>query len=344
MPATPLTTVASRGKLATRIGGIAAMGAFGLLALSPFVRAESPGEPGHATGALLAMRLEAPEGDDDVSSEVEDVVRIAASHEGARGHAAIDPKHVPSTGGRSLERSTADAIEDPILRARNIIDHCRERFRAEVKDYTCVFFKQERINGRLTPQYAMQLKVRNQPKSVYIKVLKPDSRAGREAIHVEGRQNGKVLVHDVGWGKLLAGTVSLDPRSSRAMDDCRHPITDAGIGHMLDTIAERWAAELTPGESQVTIRPDVKVGERPCTLIVSTHTERKPGFLFHSVRVYIDQEHHVPVRFEAYDWPAKPGATPELVEQYSFGRLQLNVGLGERDFDPSNAQYSFGRF
>jgi hypothetical protein len=179
---------------------------------------------------------------------------------------------------------------------------------------------------------------------VYIRILQPSKRAGREAIHVAGRDSGKVLVHDVGWGKLLGGTLALDPRGARAMEDCRHPITEAGFGHMLDTIAERWAIELKPGETEVTIRTDRKVGDRPCTLIVSTHPERRPGYMFHSVRVYIDQEHGVPIRFEAYDWPESGGTAPALVEEYSFARLKVNVGLTERDFDPANTQYSFGRF
>lgn len=308
-----------------------------LLALFGMVAALSPawglaGMPEPAPGAETA----AP------SDESSEVVHLAATGGDTQDHGPRSSSPLPDSRGFALE--AADAIEDPIIRAQRIIEDCRARFQAEVKDYSCVFFKQERINGKLTPQYVMHLKVRKQPKSVYIKILKPSSRAGREAIHVAGRQNNKVLVHDVGWGKLLAGTLALDPRGSRAMEDCRHPITDAGIGHMLDTIADRWAIELKPGESQVSIRSDVTVGGRPCTLIVSTHPERKPGFMFHSVRVYIDKELHVPIRFEAYDWPSRPGAEPPLVEQYSFSQLRLNPGLSERDFDPSNPQYSFGRF
>jgi len=235
-------------------------------------------------------------------------------------------------------------IDDPIVRARRIIAECRAHYRAEVRDYTCTFFKRERIGDRMTPQYVMAMKARTRPMSVYLKFQKPDARAGREAIYVAGRNRGKALVHDVGWGKLLAGTLALDPRGARAMEDCRHPITEAGLGHMLDTLAERWAIELKAGESEVTIRPDARVGDRPCTLIVSTHPRRAPGYLFHSVRVYIDQELHLPIRFEAYDWPEAPGRPAKLVEEYIFGDLKVNIGLTERAFDPSNEQYSFGRF
>ena len=108
-------------------------------------------------------------------------------------------------------------------------------------------------------------------------------------------------------------------------------------------MARHWAAELTPGESQLTFHDDVRVGTRRCTLIESVHPQRGPNFLFHKVKLYIDQEHGLPIRFEAYDWPRHPGAPAELVEEYSYLDLKVNVGLHDHDFDPANKQYSFGR-
>ena len=94
----------------------------------------------------------------------------------------------------------------------------------------------------------------------------------------------------------------------------------------------------------MTIDPDALVGDRPCTMVESTHPTRSPEFLFHSVKVFIDRELGLPIRFEAYDWPAKAGVAPELVEEYTYRDLRLNVGLSDADFDPANPAYSFGRF
>ncbi len=85
------------------------------------------------------------------------------------------------------------------------------------------------------------------------------------------------------------------------------------------------------------------MGNRRCTLIESVHPQRGPDFLFHKVKLYIDQEHGLPIRFEAYDWPRQSGASAELLEEYSYLDLKLNVGLHDHDFDPANKQYSFGR-
>jgi hypothetical protein len=148
----------------------------------------------------------------------------------------------------------------------------------------------------------------------------------------------------VGLNKLLAGTLQLEPTSARAMEDCRHPITEAGIGPLLETVSKRWAVELHPAESIVTFRDDLLVSTRACDMIESTHPVHRPEFMHHRVRVFIDQEIGLPIRFEAYDWPKSAAAEPELQEEYTYMNLKLNVGLTDRDFEVSNSAYSFGRF
>jgi hypothetical protein len=231
---------------------------------------------------------------------------------------------------------------DSIGRAVQIMSDCQSRFE-QVKDYTCVFYKRERLHdGRMTGQHEMVMKFRCKPTSVYFKFVRPTP--GREAIYVAGRNNGKAWVHDVGLGKLLAGTISLDPLGSMAMEDCRHPITDAGIGHMINEIVQAWKLEMRRGETQVAIHPTARVGTRPCTMIESTHPLKHTSYKFHKIKVYVDHEHGLPIRFEAYDWPKHAGAAPELLEEYTYDKLRLNVGLTETDFDPGNKHYSFGRF
>lgn len=241
-----------------------------------------------------------------------------------------DPKPAP-----------APVADDPIARAKQAIADCRAKY-AGVRDYTCTFVKRERLDGRLLPAHVMDMKARATPPSIYFKFRTPNK--GREAIYVAGRNGGRVVAHDVGIGKFLAGTMNLDPRGAMAMEDCRHPITEAGIGALIATVADRWDAELTPEESLVALNPGLRIGKHGCTMIEVVHPSRHPQFLFHKVRLYIAHEHGLPIRYEAFDWPSRPGVAPELVEEYSYLDLKLNVGLGDRDFDPDNRAYSFGRF
>jgi hypothetical protein len=239
------------------------------------------------------------------------------------------------TDSREAKRQT------PIARALAAIEECQVRYR-DIRDYTCTFSKRERIKGQMTPLHVLTMKVRTEPRSIYLKFRQPA--AGREAIYIAGRNNGKVLAHDVGLNKLLAGTLQLDPTGGRAMEDCRHPISEAGIGPMLQTLETRWSSELDPSESVVIFRNDQTVGARRCTMIETTHPRQQPEFLFYRVRLFIDDERGLPIHFEAYDWPSSPLAPAEMVEEYSYSDLKLNVGLSDLDFDVSNSNYAFGRF
>ncbi len=255
-----------------------------------------------------------------------------------------DPPRLASAASETRPREVARPAppdpNDPIVRAKALIGSCRRTY-AKVDDYTCTFFKRERIDGKMTGQFVMHMKARTRPMSVYFKFNRPN--AGREAIYVAGKHGGKAVVHDVGLGKLLAGTMKLDPLGDTAMEDCRHPVTEAGIGHLIETIATAWDKELSPADSRVIFYPDSRVGDRSCLMIESIHPRKRDDFLFHMVKVYIDKEHDLPIRFEAYDWPVN-GAEPVLVEEYTYTKLKVNVGLTDRDFDPANKGYSFGRF
>ncbi len=263
--------------------------------------------------------------------------QVAVAHQSPGSRLALKPSASPGSVSASVPRSH----ESPIAQAIHTIADCQVRYHA-VYDYTCTFYKRERIAGRLGSVNIMALKIRTSPQSIYLKFQQPAR--GREAIYVSGQHGGKVVAHDVGLNKLLAGTLELDPLGAMAMEDCRHPITEAGIGPLLDTIAKRWAVELSPAESVIEFRDDMLVDDRRCTMIESTHPEHNRRFLYHKVRLYIDQEIGLPIRFEAYDWPKNASSEPELEEEYTYLNLKLNVGLKDLDFEASNAAYSFGRF
>ncbi len=231
--------------------------------------------------------------------------------------------------------------ETPIARAIASIEECQLRYR-NIRDYTCTFSKRELIKGQLTPLRVFMMKARTQPRSIYFKSRQPSP--GREAIYIVGRNDGKVLVHDVGLNKLLTGTLKLEPTGGRSMEDCRHPISEAGIGPLLDNLQTRWSFELGPSECIVVFRNDQTVGTRRCTMIETTHPRQRPEFMFYRVRLFIDDELGLPIHFEAYDWPSFPQAQAEMVEEYTYSDLRLNVGLSDIDFDVSNGNYAFGRF
>jgi outer membrane lipoprotein-sorting protein len=322
------------------------------VAICPSRRDDRPRLPGRwAARALLGLLLVSSSGTAALLAG-ELAQTPAASHDGSdspKAQLASAPADVngaqhkldASPSNRTPIPQTGHVEADPIGRARRAIADCKAKY-LMVQDYTCTFYKRERIDGKLYVPHVMTLKARTKPASLYFKFIQPNR--GREAIFVKGHHNDKIVAHDVGLGRVVAGTMYLDPKGDMAMEENRHPVTEAGLGAMIDLVKDRWDTELHPGESILLFHPQAKVGDRACLMVESIHPKRSQEFLFHKVKLYIDRELNLPIRFEAYDWPKRAGAEPELIEEYTYMNLKTNVGLKDRDFDPKNAQYSYGRF
>ena len=206
---------------------------------------------------------------------------------------------------------------------------------ARVKDYVGLFYKQERINGQLQPEQTIQLRIRQEPFSVYLKWLGPQKLVGQEACYVAGKNNNQMRAKSAGPLLGAIGFISLDPRDPKAMANNHHPITEAGLGNLIEKIAASTDKErqLPPDQLAIAIG-DYRFLNRPVTRLETTRRVNNGQFYACRSVVYFDKETRLPVRFEAYDWP-KPNGQPggDLLECYSFVDLKFNVGLTDAGFN-----------
>ena len=113
----------------------------------------------------------------------------------------------------------------------------------------------------------------------------------------------------------------------------------ANLGRRLIEVGEN---DMQYGECYVWRNENAKVGDRPCISITVMHPFKRTGFIFHIARIFIDKELMVPLHYESYDWPDKPGDPPPLLERYTYTNVKMNPGLTDADFDPKNPEYHFG--
>ncbi|MBL8891017.1 MAG: DUF1571 domain-containing protein [Planctomycetaceae bacterium] len=239
--------------------------------------------------------------------------------------------------------ATPHPLDPALLFAQEKLEHLRKN----VHDYEAVMIKQERIDGTLLPAEYMNVKIRNrrersgrqQPFSVYMRFLRPNAIKGREVIYVENHNDGNIVAHEAGVLGMIR--VNLAPRGTLAMRGNRYPITDAGIENLVEKLIERGNRDRAQGLCDVQFFENAKVMDRTCTMIQVKHEEEKPSLDFHIGRIYIDDEHQVPIRYEAYLWPENGETELPLLESYTYAKLKLNVGLTDSDFDPNNANYEF---
>ena len=218
----------------------------------------------------------------------------------------------------------------------------------EVRDYSCRVVKQERIDGRLQPMEFIDAKVRHrreaagevmQRAGLYLHFLAPAAVADREVLWVEGRNNGRMTVRR-GGTRFQYLTLDLDPRGDAALQHSRYPASESGMLDMVQKLIEVGQADMQYGECEVRSFAGVKLDGRPCECIEVTHPRRRSEFRFHVARIFIDDEYPLPVRYEAYDWPAAD-EEPPLVEQYTFQNVKLNVGFSDAEFERGYAGYRF---
>lgn len=211
-----------------------------------------------------------------------------------------------------------------------------------ISSYTAVLLKQERFGSTLAPEETIDMKVRHAPFAVYLKYR--GEKKGREALYVHGENDNKVVAHTGDWTSKLIPRLLLDPNGTIAMVENRHPITEAGLGHLahrLLTAARRDVDDL----GVVTVLDRVAVEGRSWLRSVQIYATPSPDRPLSRVEVCYDPATGLPLRFIGADWP-EPGRDDarQLAESYRYEDLRLDAGLTKRDFDSDNPAYAFARF
>lgn len=240
--------------------------------------------------------------------------------------------------------------DHPLVPALAIADAGLKHIKADIKDYTCVMTKQERLGDKVGEEQKIFCKVRNRkvndeneittPLSVYMKFITP--KEGREVIWVEGKNDGKLTAHEPG-GLIGLKTWHLPADGKIAMMGQRYPISQTGFENLVFQLIDRGLREMEfdKSETEVDIIENVEFNGRNCTKIVVRHPTKSDRYEFFEGRIYVDKERNIPIHYSAYLWPEKEGAEPPLIESYTYSDIKLNVGLTDKDFDYENEEYDF---
>lgn len=196
-----------------------------------------------------------------------------------------------------------------------------------VEDYTCTFNRKELVDGEVIGERNILMKFRK-PHAVYLRWTE-GSRKGSEALYVRGRYDDKLIAHTGGLLGFI--TVRLDPRGAKAMKGNRHPVTEAGIGHLLDLIGENLRRAKENGD-EGGIRAEEDMGGASVFRAVFPPGK---GYYAHDIRIRYDDVLRLPVKVTVLGWDN------ELLEEYEYEGIRVNVGLMDSDFDPDNPCYGF---
>ena len=282
-----------------------------------------------------------------LASSVKPVEPKLASAEIAKS--AILPSALLSAGIESTLDQRPNSIQQnhSLDRAIQMATDGLAQMRANVRDYSAIMVKRERVDGVVGSPAYMRMKVRcprstpegDVPFSVYLKFLKPRKVSGREVIWTDGANGNKLCAHESGLMGMKR--FNLDPDGWLAMQGNKYPVYLAGIENLMLKLIERAERDKRAGDCKVDYRSGVELMKRPCSLIEVIHEEKRPPFDYYKAQIFIDDQLNMPVRYVSYDWPTSPGAKPEIIEEYTYLKISLNEGFQDIDFSPDNPAYKY---
>lgn len=212
-----------------------------------------------------------------------------------------------------------------------------------VPDYTASMYKQERMNGELGDGQNIELKMKHEPFSVYMKWTSGSER-GQQAIYVDGENDCKLMVQPGGIKGRLTGVLCLDPEGSLAMASSRHPVTQIGLVELAKTILKYQEEDLKRGSGFTCELCDNAVFEdRPCYVFTCHYDNEEINSEYRKSVIYVDKALSMPVCVKNFCW-AKD-ANPEtiddetLLEFYAYSNVEILQNLGVADFDATNRSY-----
>lgn len=257
-----------------------------------------------------------------------------------------EPVHRVAAAASPPASKSVHPLDTALKIARDALDMSRQT----VQDYTALLVKRETIDGVVGDYTYMQIKVRNrkqaggqitQPFSVYLGFVKPSDVKGRECLYVENENDGQIVAHEGGFKGRFLPTMNLPPTGMLAMRGQRYPITEVGLENLLVKLIERGGKARQAPDVQCEFRKNARIKDRTCTVIQVTQPTPQPGNEFHTAQIFIDDTIGLPIRYVAYDYPRGTAAQGEVIEEYTYLDLAVNVGLTDKDFDRNNATYKF---
>ena len=210
-----------------------------------------------------------------------------------------------------------------------------ERCALEVRDYNCVFLRQELIDGKLTAQQAMRVHYLDDPRSVHMTWIRNVDRVSR-AVYVEGQHVGEdgtelALVEPAGdIARLLVPELKVPVHGEAARRSSRHTIDQFGFRAVLERIINDNRRFAEQGVLDCRFAGQGAVEGRPTYVIVRRLPYTGPEGEYPDARqvLHLDQEWLLPVAIYSY-------ADEEervLLGSYVTIGVELNPGLDDAVF------------
>lgn len=250
----------------------------------------------------------------------------------------------------------APVMEDGVLRGRwamqlnsMLLERAIEKL-DKIPNYKFTLTRRERVNGDLLPAQVIDVKLRHQPFSLYMKWIDGEGPGvkGRQLLYVDGLHDNKLVILPGGLLGRVSGPQVLALNDPLVTAEARHPATDCGLKHLAETVLHHHRQDLAADcrGVQCELHDQQTCNDRPCYLFVAEYDSPERSPTYRKVAIFIDKELSMPIAIQNFTWAQ--GVAPEeldsvtLVEAYTYSDIVVDTreaGLTEDDFSRDNPKY-----
>jgi Protein of unknown function (DUF1571) len=257
-----------------------------------------------------------------VSPEAEKVVAV-------RAMALLEPKPAPLLTKSAL-------IEIAETRPLDLWKVGLDRYDHEVRDYACVFTKQERIAGKLKPAEEIAVRFRREPHSVYMTWQKNEDQVKRalfidrsDFVNSSGEKVAKVEPAGV-LIRLIVSETTIPIHGKSAREASRRTIDEFGFKSTLTLLEHYNTLGQKNGELDFRYEGEDQIDGRPTFRFVRYLPFEKRPTVYPDAKmiIHLDQEWLLPTAVYSY----ADHAGTQLLASYVYSKLRMNPGLTEQDF------------
>ncbi len=237
------------------------------------------------------------------------------------------------------ERRSVPAVSLAEIAARDpmeLVRLGREKYEREVRDYRCVLVKQELLPDGLTPVQEIELRYRENPRSIYM-IWKSNATAARRALYMNasqfvdsrGRPQARVEPHGT-LVRLVTTDVYIPIHGPDARKTSRRTIDECGFASTFALFERYNALARERGVLNVRFAGTGEIDGRPTYVIQRELPYEGPDGPYPDALMimHIDQEHLLPVAVFSY----ADAAQKKLLGSYVFTKIELNPQLGDDAF------------
>lgn len=212
------------------------------------------------------------------------------------------------------------ALEDPLA----LLRLAQKNYQNFVRDYVCMFLKQERINGHMKKEERIRVCFKEAPFSVLMSWQDPKGIV-EKVLYVAKDNNTTMLIRPAGLAGMLVRTVRKDVYDPKLKTTCLRTPNQFGFGQALARIIRAYEVAKEQGVLSTQYLGLKKVDGRDC-LVLASNLPALNGQPAYRLVTFLDKDYLLPTRIESYD---KVGTRFSV---YTYLDVRFNLGLTDELF------------